>query len=138
MKLEDRRLFHRAGSLALDSASCVITPDTAGWTYSGLAILDLRAGESYVVPTATTEVAVLPLVGGCRVQVDDRSFDLTGRAGVFGEVTDWAYVPVASDAVVTATGDTQVALCSAEATRRIEPYYVPADEVSIELRGGGV
>ncbi len=138
MKPEDRRLFHRAGSLSLDSASCVITPDTAGWTYSGLAILDLKAGESYVVPTATTEVAVLPLAGGCRVQVDDRSFDLTGRAGVFGEVTDWAYVPVASDAVVTATGDTQVALCSAEATRRIEPYYVPADEVSIEVRGGGV
>ncbi len=47
MKPEDRRLFHRAGSLALDNASCVITPDTAGWTYSGLTILDRKAGDGF-------------------------------------------------------------------------------------------
>ena len=121
MEVHRGPLFNPAGSLAEGNASCSINPEIAGWVYSGLTVLDLEAGDSQSVSTQGREVAVLPLSGACRVDVDGESFELTGRASVFEGVTDWAYVGVGSRAVVTAEGVAQIALCSAVATRRIEP-----------------
>ena len=80
-----------AGSLAGDGTSCSITPRDAEWDYSGSIVLELGRGKSRVLETGSAEMAVLPLSGGCRVEVDAESLDLAGRSGGFYEVTDWAY-----------------------------------------------
>ena len=115
-----------------------VTPETAGWTYCGLEILDLQPGVAYELVTGSAEMAVLPLAGGAvTVEVEAQRFGLTGRPSVFASVTDWAYVPI--DAEVRLSSDTgaQVALPSAQATRRFDPAVVAAADVLVEVRGAG-
>ena len=110
----------------------------AGWRYSGLRVLSLAAGTSHEFATGTTEVAILPLSGGLTVEVEAHSFNLEGRDGVLSAVTDFVYVPIDAGIRLTTKGPLQVALCTAEATRRIDPYRVAANDVHVEVRGGGV
>ena len=130
------RFFPR-GSCARTNFSVHVTADSAGWRYSGLQVVEIEVGEHHVFSTATTEVAVLPLSGGCLVEGESRSFDLTGREGVFQAVTDFAYMGIDTEVRITAHQPCEIALCSAEATRRIDPYYVAAQDVVVEVRGGG-
>jgi 5-deoxy-glucuronate isomerase len=114
-----------------------ITASRAGWQYSGLRVLDLAADAKLEFSTGTTEVAILPLSGGLTVEVESSSFRLEGRDGVFNAVTDFAYVPIDAGVRLVTDGPCEVALCTAEARRRIDPYRIPAQDVRIEVRGGG-
>jgi 5-deoxy-glucuronate isomerase len=116
----------------------VITPEDAGWAYCGLRVVELAPGQVREIATGPDEMAVLPLAGGgLRVEVEGRSFRLTGRDSVFARVTDWAYVPI--DAEVRLSSDTgaAVALASARASRRFDPVRVDAGAVPVEVRGAG-
>ncbi|NUR86377.1 MAG: 5-deoxy-glucuronate isomerase [Nonomuraea sp.] len=118
------------GKAATDPWSVDITPAGAGWTYSGLRVVDL--GDSPVeFDTGDTEVLVLPLAGACTAN----SFELTGRAGVFAGPSDFAYFPI--DTRVRLSGTGRIAIPSARATKRLEPRHVPAEDVSVEVRGSG-
>ena len=115
----------------------VITPGSAGWTYCGLRIVRLTAGETQSFSTNDEELAVLPLAGSATVEVDGHVLELEGRASVFTRVTDWAYVPIESDVRITSAAGAELALASARAERRYEPAHVPASDVPIEIRGAG-
>lgn len=133
-------LHYPQGSLAGELDPLAMTPEQAGWTYSGLRILQLDAGQSRTIDTAGDEYAVLPLSGGgIAVEAEGTRFDLAGRSTVFSRVTDWAYVPIETSMTISSTGDvsTEVALCSARATTRHELWYGSAESVAVELRGGG-
>lgn len=132
------RRFYPAQSSSSGVASVDISASLAGWRYSGLRILSLAAGTSHEFATGTTEMVILPLSGGLTVEVETHTFNLEGRNGVFSAVTDFAYVPIDAGIRITAEGPLQVALCTAEATRRIDPYRVAANDVQVEVRGGGV
>ena len=109
-----------------------ITPEDAGWAFCGLRILPLG---SHAFETGEDELIVLPLEGGAEVTVDGESFTLRGRAGVFDGPTDFVYVP--RDAHVEIAGEGRVALPSSRARNRLEPVFVDADRVAVELRGAG-
>jgi len=130
------RLFLPAGSTAEGADPVRVTPASAGWRYCGLHVLHLADGESRLVETGSAEMAVLPLSGGCVVEVEDHRFELLGREGVFEGISDFAYVPIGVTARITATRSAEIALCSSEAARRIEPYRVAAEDVAVEVRGG--
>ena len=132
-----KRRFYPAGSSGNGVAVVDITANRAGWRYSGLRVLDLAPDTTHQFDTGTTEMAILPLSGALRVEVEGESFDLAGRESVFAAVTDFAYVPIDVEVRLTTRGPLQVALATAEATRRIDPYRVAADDVSVEVRGGG-
>jgi 5-deoxy-glucuronate isomerase len=131
------RLFLPAGSTSSDEDVVRVSATSAGWRFAGLRVLRLGTGETRRIETGTTEAAVLPLSGGCTVAVEDHLFDLKGREGVFQGITDFAYVPIGVEVRITATRPAEIALCTAEATRRIEPYRVAAEDVAVEVRGGG-
>jgi 5-deoxy-glucuronate isomerase len=114
-----------------------VTPETAGWTYCGLRVVELAAGEELALATASDEYAVLPLAGGAAVEVDRRRFELTGRESVFARVSDWMYLPIGADARISSNRGAQLALASARAERRFEPAYVAAEDVPVETRGAG-
>jgi 5-deoxy-glucuronate isomerase len=78
----------RHGSTATDGFALRITPESAGWGFSGLRILALEAGDSQAFDTGEDELVVVPLDRACTVTVDGDRFDLAGRAGVFAGVTD--------------------------------------------------
>ena len=131
------KLFRPAGSAARDGDPVVITPEDAGWHWCGLRVLALRPGESRTLALDGVEAAVVPLVGSCRVEVGARSFELGGRSDVFSGVSDFLYAPRDGEIVVTSDRGGEFGLPMARAGRRLDAAYVPADAVSIEVRGGG-
>jgi 5-deoxy-glucuronate isomerase len=130
-------LYRPAGTDAAEADSVVITPELAGWTYSGLRVFDLDPGGSRTIITGTNELAVLPLSGGCTVEVEGHKFDLEGRESVFSRVSDFAYVPMDAEFRVTSHSGGEFALPMAEATRRMDPTYGPAEDVAVMVRGAG-
>lgn len=131
-------LLHRpAGTLATRDADAHLTPDDAGWAYSGLDVITLAAGASRPLVTGGAEFAVLPLSGSVIVEVGAHRYVLEGRDSVFTRVTDWAYLPIDTDARLSTMTGCEIALPSARATRRFDPAWMPAASVSIEIRGAG-
>ena len=127
----------RRGEAGDDTFSLVITPENAGWGYSSLRILELPAGGSATFETGEDEMCVLPLQGGCVVECDGERFEITGRAGVFTRVTDFAYVPRDAEVTVSYPAGGRFALPAARANRRLTARYGPAEGVQVELRGAG-
>ena len=68
----------------------MLTPDDAGWTWSGLRVLDVQPDVPRTVDTGEFEVCVLPLSGGARLTAEGETYELEGRSSVFARVTDFA------------------------------------------------
>ncbi|MFD4973680.1 5-deoxy-glucuronate isomerase [Streptomyces sp. NPDC058424] len=132
-----RRLHLPDGTAAADGFRLTVTPEDAGWAYSSLRVLDLAPGASRTLDTGDSEMIVLPLSGGCRVEVDGTSFDLDGRPDVFSRVTDFAYAPRDARLTVHSAGGGRFALPAARCERRLAPAYGPAEAVPVEIRGAG-
>jgi 5-deoxy-glucuronate isomerase len=133
----DGKLHLRAGGTADGGYALRVTPERAGWAFSGLRVLELAPGASHAFGSGGEELLVLPLAGGCVVECGSRRFELAGRDGVFARVTDFAYVPVDTEVRVSSHGGGRFALPSALARRRLDPAYGAAEDVAVELRGAG-
>ncbi len=130
--------LHRpAGTLAAGRLDVDLSPERAGWTWTGLRVLTLRPGEAETIGTGPAEVLVLPLAGSCSVTCGGERLELAGRASVFEAVTDFAYLPRHANAVIVSEGGGRFALPAAEAGRDLPFRYGPASGVGIELRGAG-
>jgi 5-deoxy-glucuronate isomerase len=119
------------------SVTLDITPEQAGWSFSGLRVVELAAGGSHRFESGPDELIVLPLNGAASVSVDGEAFALEGRESVFTEVTDFAYVPRDARGEISSEAGGRFALPSARAGRRLEPRHVAAAAVPVELRGAG-
>jgi 5-deoxy-glucuronate isomerase len=130
--------LHRpAASVAIDGWACAVGPEDAGWSYSGLRVLDLPAGGSRTFDTGADEVLVLPLGGSCAVDCDGERAELAGRPDVWSGPTDFGYLPVGSRVTVSSVDGGRFALPAARARRRLPFRIVAANEVPVELRGAG-
>ena len=127
----------RRGEAASKPFETVVTPEIAGWGFSGLRTLELAAGARVSFSTGDQEMIVLPLSGGCEVTCDDERVTLTGRRSVFSRVTDFAYLPRDAAVTVRAPAGGRFALPAARAQRRLPFRYGPAEDVPVELRGAG-
>jgi 5-deoxy-glucuronate isomerase len=114
-----------------------ITPEDAGWGFSGLRILELEAGGAHAFESGPDELIVLPLGGRCSVACDGERFTLAGRDSVFEALTDFVYVPRDARVEIASEGGGRFALPSARAGRRLAPRHVSASAVAVELRGAG-
>jgi 5-deoxy-glucuronate isomerase len=118
-----------------------ITPESAGWGYSGLTIISLQAGGSHAFSTGSDEVLIIPLSGACTVSADVREatmrIDIAGRAGVFDAITDFAYLPIRSKVQMVSAEGGRFAIATARATTHYPARHVRAADVSVELRGAG-
>ncbi|AVV44219.1 5-deoxy-glucuronate isomerase [Streptomyces sp. P3] len=126
------------GSAAHGPYDVQVTPESAGWAHSGLSILTLGPGEAHTLSTGESEFLVLPLTGSCTVTTDGGVFALEGRTGVFASVTDFAYLPRASEATLSSAFGGTYALPSARTERGGLPArYGRKEDVPVELRGAG-
>lgn len=115
---------------------CAVTPQDAGWTYSGLTVYDL-AGEPVALDLARDEAVVVPLSArDVEVVVDGVTHRLAGRSGVFAAVSDWLYAPLGAEVTIRGAAG-EVAVCTARATRRLPVRHTPAEDVPVEVRGAG-
>src|SRR3954465_6383191 len=101
-----------------------ITPESAGWTYCGLRVVE----DSATLETGSDELIVLPLEGGAQVTVDGERYTLEGREDVFSGITAFLYVP--RDAHLNIEGEGRFALPSSRCENRREPKHVPAHEIT--------
>ncbi|MFE1833906.1 5-deoxy-glucuronate isomerase [Streptomyces sviceus] len=116
----------------------LVTPESAGWGHSGLRILTLKPGQAHALSTEDSEFLVLPLTGSCTVTTDGTAFELTGRTGVFASVTDFAYLPRESEALISSATGGRFALPSARTGRSsLSARYGSKENVPVELRGAG-
>lgn len=122
----------------------MVTPESAGWTYSGIEVWELPDGASRTVEQRGVEALLLPLSGGCTVTVRDTTDGsehrarLDGRVSVFDGPSDAAYLPVSSAATVTALGGPlRFAVASARASEHHPVRVLPAADVRVDLRGAG-
>lgn len=132
-----QRLVLPHGALAEGDDPVRLEPDDAGWSYAGLRVLRLSPGFPRQVETGGHEVFVLPLAGGCEVDVDGAAMTLQGRDSVFTRVSDFAYVGRDSRFTLTSEAEAQIALPMAVAEASLPPRYGPAEAVPVEVRGAG-
>ena len=128
----------RYGSTAAGPYVTSISPEAAGWTYSGVRVAELPPGGRIELDTGPDEVIVLPLNGAAEVECDGQRFSLAGRPDVFSGVTDFAYLPRDARAVLSSADGGRFVLPSTRADTRLTARYGPAEGVSVELRGAGV
>jgi 5-deoxy-glucuronate isomerase len=133
----DGKLHLPHGVTAEGAFSLRVTPEQAGWAFSGLRVLELAPGASQVLWSGAEELLVLPLAGSCVVECESRRFELAGRDDVFARVTDFAYLPMDAEVRISSVGGGRFALPSALAGRRLDPAYGAAEDVAVELRGAG-
>ena len=127
----------RAGQTATDSFALDIAPVAAGWSYSGLRVIELAPGATARFSTGPAEALVLPLRGGCTVTCDSATFEVAGRADVFAGTTDFVYLPLKAEVEMSSPRGGRFAIPSAVTTRRLPARYQPASAVAVELRGAG-
>jgi 5-deoxy-glucuronate isomerase len=133
----DGKLHLKRGSSAEGAFSLVVTPEQAGWAFSGLRVLELAPGAAHAFDSGPDELLVLPLAGGCVVGCDGERFEVTGRDSVFDRVTDFVYAPRDTHVEVASPGGGRFALPSARARRRLPARHGAAEDVPVELRGAG-
>jgi 5-deoxy-glucuronate isomerase len=138
----DEKLYLPAGTAGDGPFSLVVTPERAGWAYSGLLVLELAPGQACTWDTDGSESLVLPLSGSAMVTCEGPGFksavfELQGRRDVFSRVSDFCYVPREATVTVTAAGGGTFAVPSARCANKLPPRYGPAEEVPVELRGAG-
>lgn len=136
------KLHLRAGSAADGPFCLAVTPERAGWAYSGLRVLELGPGQARTWATGEDEILVLPLSGSAVVTCADATsrsavFELQGRPDVFRRVSDFCYVPREATVTVASAGGGTFAIPSARCAHRLPPRYGPAEAVPVELRGAG-
>src|SRR5689334_25131255 len=99
----DDKLYLKQGTTADAPFSLVVTPERAGWAYSGLKLLTLPPGGTQTWPTGDDELLVLPLSGGATVTGGGTTSELQGRHSVVSRGPDFRYAPRAAHVAVTAS-----------------------------------
>ena len=128
--------WHPSGSLRDGDAEVVVTPEGAGWDYSGMRVWSLSPDAPVSTNLVGEEGVLVPLSAtDVDVSVNGESVRMTGRRGVFDAVSDWLYVPVGSHLEIRGSGE--VALCTARAEKVFPMVHVAASDVPVEVRGAG-
>jgi 5-deoxy-glucuronate isomerase len=123
----------------------VVTPERAGWGYSGLEVRTLDAGDAVTWRLDRDEAVLVPLSGAVTLRVTGADgpaeIALAGRTSPFAGPTDAAYLPLGATVTATSVGSTggaRVALATARATRALPAQVLSADAAPVDLRGAGV
>lgn len=122
------------------SAAQTVTPESAGWSYTGLRLINVAAGVAQTLTTEADECFVIPINGSVSLDINgafSASFDLKGRPTVFTHVTDVAYVGRDCTLSVSSELGATVAIATARCTTALAPAYLPASDAAVEVRGAG-
>jgi 5-deoxy-glucuronate isomerase len=133
------------GSARRGGSEVVVDDSVPGWQHTGLYVVPLASGQSWSTEQADWEYVVVPLQGSAMVSCVDAAgteheATLMGRSSVFAGRTDVVYAPAGSRLTLTGSGaESRIAVCAARVRRQgaTKFRYVAADEVPVELRGGG-
>jgi len=129
--LTSNRLASTSGELI------TVTPESAGWEYTGLHVRSLAPGERWTSSTGHNEAALVPLGGRCRVVVLGETWEIGERENVFAGKPWAVYIPYQSSYEVVALTNLELAVCATRADQRFPPRLIRPDDVEVEIRGAG-
>jgi len=127
----------RAGSSSHGHFETDVDAKRAGWDWCSIRVLGLPAGGSQEITTGEDELLVLPMAGGCTVEVTGQTYELVGRDAVWNAVTDYLYLPRGVTATVRSETGGRFALPGSKATTDLPVRHCSAAEVITGLRGTG-
>ena len=131
-------LLLRSNRLSAGSGELIaVTPESAGWDYTGLHVLALSAGERWASSTGADEVALVLLGGRCRVLASSGDWTIGARENVFSG-KPWAlYLPHHTEYEVVASTNLELAVCATRAEETYPPRLIRPEDVDVEIRGAG-
>jgi 5-deoxy-glucuronate isomerase len=117
----------------------IVTPESAGWSYVGFEVYELRRGDGIRESTGEREVCVVMLAGQAEIAAGSQSWKEVGsRRSVFDGGPDAVYAPPGQTLEIRASSELcEVALCWAPASRGAEPALIKASEIRPFKRGSG-
>jgi 5-deoxy-glucuronate isomerase len=134
-----RLVLRRPDKPAGEGPVAIVTPDSAGWSYVGFEVYELRRGDGIRQSTGAREVCVVMLAGQAEITAGSQSWKGVGsRRNVFEGTPDSVYAPPGQPLEITASSETcEVALCWAPAASGREPALIRAPEIKPFKRGSG-
>ena len=119
-----------------------ITPKSAGWTYVGFEVHDLRPAATLASETGDTEICLVILSGKARISAGqgaaERDFGVLGERGSVFEGLPWSvYIPAKSSYRVVAETACEIAVCASPGTGALPARVITPAEVGTEVRGKG-
>ena len=114
----------------------VLRPGSADLEFLSFGLVRLRDGERYAHPSVGEEHAVVLLSGSCRVDVaGEATIVLGARKNVFDGYASAVYVPPETPFVMLATGDVEVAICSASTDEGGPVTVIRPEDVNVRQVG---
>ena len=122
-----------------ESRRVAITPASAGWRYVSFSTAHVSRGARYVVASEEQEICLVVLSGRCSVRVGLLNWpDVGERASPFDGPPHAVYAPPNTNIELRATsGDVEIALGSAPATKGTKPRHIRPADMRREVRGSG-
>lgn len=116
-----------------------VTPESAGWTYTGFDLYRLKPGQSVSKPTGEREVCLVLVEGRANVCAGGEEFgEIGGRMNVFEHQPPWSiYVPNGSSWQAQATTELTLAVCSGPGKGNHPVRLIPPSDVAFISRGKG-
>jgi 5-deoxy-glucuronate isomerase len=109
-----------------------------GFEFLSFETRKLAAGEEYAGATAARELAIVVLGGVCSVTSSRGEWKSFGkRATVFDGLPYTLYLPINTTFTVTTDAGCDLAFCYCRAEVEFPARLVTAEQVGIEIRGGG-
>jgi 5-deoxy-glucuronate isomerase len=97
-----------------------VTPASAGWSYVGFDLYELRPGEEAAAETGDREVCLVLIAGRASIIAGDKDFGVVGeRLSPFNGKPHSIYVPGGGHWKVKAQGNLTLAICPAPGATRL-------------------
>ncbi len=131
-------LHHPAGSLATHTHQVDLTPELAGWSYTGLQVISLEPKLERSIFLTDCEAIVLPLACvNLKVTCDGETYAVDGRTSVFARVTDFVYAGRGSTITLSSPTGGEAAIATSRCDTKFPSAYGPVSGIAIETRGAG-
>src|SRR5450631_3664652 len=110
-----------------------ITPESAGWSYVGFEVLDLRPGERAVLAALDREACLIIMSGRAAVMAGSESYGVLGERASPFDGSPWSvYVAAKSSWSVQADTGCELAIGWAPAEGRLPSRVIPPSKVGQE------
>ncbi|HEV3043655.1 MAG TPA: 5-deoxy-glucuronate isomerase [Roseiarcus sp.] len=115
-----------------------VTPKSAGWTYVGFEVRDLKRGGRHAGKTGKMEACIVLLSGKARITAQDFDSSVIGeRANVFEGLPWSVYLPAHDSYEIESVSDCELAICSAPGAGKLPARVIGPAEVETMTRGAG-
>jgi hypothetical protein len=126
------------GTRTDDGVVVEITPESAGWTYSGFRAVRLQPGGSHSGHTGGDEVVIVVIGGTVTVSSSAGTWEHIGeRPDPFAGLPYAAYLPPQTDYEVRARSAAEVALCAAPVREAYPARLIRPEGIGVLSRGAG-